>query len=171
MLNYAVPKYFFNNHQIKKKTKKRNRNRNIIIHKLTGKLSRHHIQLPQSNYQNYQYSNLQHYHINTAHLHCNYHICKNWWCCICNHPGVRWIGLMMPFDYYVWFTPSILTKLRIMNTTICCYLWRPWVCVCSSLSRDKLEHIHSDPYSIIQIGNSTISWHQIQIIDIISQRN
>ena len=85
---------------------------------LTGKLSRHHIQLPRSNYQNYQYSNLQHYHINTAHLHCNYHICKNWWYCICNHPGVRWIELMMPFDYYVivWFTPSIFTKSRIMNT-------------------------------------------------------
>ena len=45
------------------------------------------------------------------------------------------------------------------------------MCVYSSLSRDNLEHIHSDPYSIIQIGNSTISWHQIQIIDIISQRN
>ena len=32
-----------------------------------------------------------------------------------------------------------------------------------SLSRDKLGHIHSDAYSIIQIENSTILRHQMQI--------
>ena len=33
----------------------------------------------------------------------------------------------------------------------------------SHLSRDKLGHIHSDAYSIIQIENSTILRHQMQI--------